>query len=47
MEMLVASAVLVMMLGLVLSIVNQTSSVWRTSSQKIAAFQGARADLSG
>lgn len=38
-----ASAVLVMMLGLVLSIVNQTSSVWRTSSQKIAAFQGARA----
>lgn len=43
MEMLVAAAVLVMLLTLVLSIVSQTSSVWRSSSQKIAAFQGARA----
>ncbi len=43
MELLVASAVLIMLLALVLSIVSQTSSVWRSSSQKIAAFQGARA----
>lgn len=43
MEMLVASAVLVLLLVLVLSIVSQTSSIWRSSSQKIASFQGSRA----
>lgn len=42
-EILVASGVLLLVLTLVLSIVSQTSSVWRSSAQKISAFQSARA----
>ena len=42
MEMLVAMGMLVMLLTLVFSIVSQTSSVWQSSSQKVAAFQSAR-----
>lgn len=42
-EILVASAVFVLLLALILSIVTQTSDVWRSTSNKITAFQSARA----
>ncbi len=42
-EVLVASAVLVMMLGFVLTTISQTSTVTRRASDKIGAFQSARA----
>ena len=42
-ELLVASAVFMLILVLVLSITSQTSQVWKRSAAKIEAFQGARA----
>lgn len=41
-EILVGTAVLMLILVLALSIVSQTTSVWKTSAQSIAAFQSAR-----
>ncbi len=41
-EVLVASAVLILILGFLLAAVNQTSRVWRRSSDTIDAFQSAR-----
>jgi len=40
---MVASAVLLLMLGVVLSTISQTSTVTRQATSKISAFQGARA----
>lgn len=42
-EVLVASAVLILLLGVLLSTISQTSSVTRRASSKISSFQGARA----
>ncbi len=42
-ELLVATAVFLMVLGVVLQITDQTSKIWRSSSAKIQAFQEARA----
>ncbi len=42
-EVMVASAVLVIILGLILNIISQTSTVTRRATDKISAFQGARA----
>ncbi len=42
-ELLVATAVLSLVLVLVLSVISQTSTVWRRSTDKIEAFQSARA----
>jgi len=41
-EILVASTVLVIILGLMLSVINHVSAVWRDGNAKIEAFQGAR-----
>jgi len=41
-ETLVAGAVLALIMALLLSVVSQTASVWRHSTQDIEAFQGAR-----
>jgi len=40
---MVASAVLIIILGLILNIISQTSTVTRRATDKISAFQGARA----
>ena len=42
-EVIVASAVLVLIISLLLGVISQTSSITRSAAQKIAAFQGARA----
>lgn len=42
-EMLVACALLIVVVGLVLKLTNQTSVVWRDSNSRIQAFQEARA----
>lgn len=41
-EMIVAMGVLMMIMGLLFSIINQTSQLWRNTSGKISAFQEAR-----
>jgi uncharacterized protein (TIGR02599 family) len=41
-EVLVASAVLILLLGVLLSTISQTSSVTRRATSKVSAFQGAR-----
>lgn len=41
-EVLVASAVLILLLGVLLSTISQTSSVTRRATSKISSFQGAR-----
>ena len=41
-ELLVATAVLSLILVVMLSLITQTSSVWRSSSARIEAFQSAR-----
>ena len=42
-ELLVATTVLLLIMALVLSMTDQTSKVWRSSTAKIQSFQGARA----
>lgn len=42
-EVLVASTVLILLLGILLSTISQTSSVTRKATSKVSAFQGARA----
>lgn len=42
-ELLVGASVFVLILGLLLGVISQTSSVTKWASQKISAFQGARA----
>ncbi len=44
-EILVASAVLMLILGIILTLVNQTSSVVRRASDRISEFQAARASF--
>ncbi len=41
-EVMVASAVFIMLLGLLLSTISQTSTVTRRATEKVSAFQGAR-----
>lgn len=41
-EVLVASAVFIMLLGLLMSTISQTSTVTRRATEKVSAFQGAR-----
>jgi len=41
-ELLVAATILIFVLGLVFSVITQTSTVWRRSSDKIESFQEAR-----
>ena len=41
-EVMVASAVFIMLLGLLLNTISQTSSVTRRATEKVSAFQGAR-----
>jgi uncharacterized protein (TIGR02599 family) len=43
MELIVAMAVFVVMMGLVMSIIGQMSGIWKYSSRQIEAFQSARA----
>lgn len=44
-EILVASAVLMLILGIILTLINQTSSVVRRGSERITEFQSARASF--
>lgn len=41
-EILVAVSIATILLGILLSVIGQTSTIWRLSSEKIEAFQGAR-----
>ena len=41
-EVMVASAVFVLLLGLLMSTISQTSTVTRRATEKVSAFQGAR-----
>jgi len=41
-ELLVATGILILILGVMFSMISQTSNVWRTSSARIEAFQSAR-----
>jgi uncharacterized protein (TIGR02599 family) len=42
-ELMVASAIFLLVLGLVFTITNQTSKLWKSTNAKISTFQGARA----